>query len=243
MSLLANKKAVKALMTLVIAVAIIFLFEKKFLVSEARGSTIANYENLEWVDKVLLLVDDFEGLPTDSTSLATAGFFAFGSGKIATDGSQMDEHPMAAKTSMRVQWDSSYAYGGWGKGVGKNFDLDPETDYVNFRIYSPKSNGQDQTLKVMLEEDDNNDGILQQEQDDSWFNRVTITPKDEWQFISIPIKDFSDGNAGGDSIINITRKGGLHTIIFSFEQTEKFTKHCKWYFDFICFTNGKIQKF
>jgi hypothetical protein len=239
MSITSNKRAIKALVSLVLAVAILFSIEKKFLVSEARGSTLANYAHITWSDKILLLVDDFEGLPTDSAALAKEGLFGFGSGKIMTDASQMDDHPMASKTSMRVIWDSTYNYGGWGKGIGKNFDLDPQTDYMNFRIYCPKSNGGEECLKVMLEEDDNNDGILQQEQDDSWLYRVKITPKDEWQFISIPVKDFTDGNPGGDSTINITRKGGLHTVIFSFEQTEQFRKNYKWYFDFICFTNGK----
>jgi hypothetical protein len=239
MSLASNKRAIKALVSLVLAVAIIFSIEKKFLVNEARGSTISNYQHISWSDKILLLVDDFEGLPTDSAALVQAGFFGFGSGKIMTDASQADDHPMASKTSMRVIWDSTYNYGGWGKGVGKNFDLDAATDYVNFRVYAPKSNGGEECLKVMLEEDDNYDGVLEQEQDDSWIYRVKITPKDEWQFISIPVKDFTDGNAGGDSIININRKGGLHTVIFSFEQTEQFRKNYKWYFDFICFTKGK----
>ncbi len=242
MSLAANKKGIGALAMLVCTVIAVFFFEKKFLVHEARGSAITHYENLEWVDKVLLLVDDFEGLQTDSLALVNAGFFGFGSGKIATDATQTDAHPMAAKTSLRVQWDSTYQFGGWGKGVGKNFDLDPNTDFVNFRIYAPLTNGGEEHIKVMLEEDDNNDGILQQDQDDSWAYHLKLTPKDEWQFISIPVKDFTDDNAAGDSIINITRKGGLHTIIFSFEQTEQFTKKNKWYFDFICFTNGKIQK-
>jgi hypothetical protein len=234
-----NKRAIKALVSLVLAVAILFLLEKKFLVSEARGSTITHYQNIGWSDQILLLVDDFEGLPTDSASLSAAGFFGFGSVKITTDASQIDDHPMASKTSLRLVWDSAYGYGGWGKGVGKNFDLNPNTDYMNFRIYVPETNGNDECLKVMLEEDDNNDGILQQDQDDSWLYRVYVKPKNEWQFISIPVKDFTDGNPAGDSILNITRKGGLHTVIFSFEQTEQYRKTYKWYFDFVCFTNGK----
>lgn len=75
----------------------------------------------------------------------------------------------------------------------------------------------------------------------SWVYKLSITPADKWQIISIPLKDFKDSNAGGDSILNVTRKGGLHTIIFSFDQVDKYTPEHKWYFDFICFTNEKIK--
>jgi len=242
MQLGSNKKGIQALLVLVCAVVVIFFLEKKFLVRELRGETLSQYQKIKWIAKVLMLLDDFEGLKKDSASIAHEGFFSFGSGKIALDTMQNDGNPLASKTSMKLQWNKTTEYGGWGKGVGRNFDINTLTDYLNFRVYVPKSNGDNETIKIILEEDDNSNGILEKEKDDSWFFKLNVAAKDEWQFISIPLKDFLDDNAGGDNLLNITRKGGLHTIVFSFEQTEKFTTDHKWYFDFVCFTNGKVQE-
>lgn len=241
-SVKSNYRAIKALLGLVLTVVIIFLIEKKFLVSELRGETISQYDKIKWVDKVLLLIDDFEGLQTDSASLVKEGFFSFGNAKISIDNSQIDDNLIASKSSLMVEWRGVDNYGGWGKGVGKNIDLNTLTDHLNFRMYVPKSNGDEETIKIMLEEDDDNNGVLEKDKDDSWAYRLKVSPKDEWQFISIPIKDFKDDNEGGDSVLNITRKGGLHTIIFSFEQTEQYAPNYKWYFDFICFTNEKVAE-
>jgi hypothetical protein len=227
-------------MILVFSVTVIFILERKFLVKEMRGATISKYEHLPWQDNILLLVDDFEGLGADSSALQKENFFCFGSVKIDTDTSQSDSDPLASKTVLKVEWNGKENYGGWGKGIGKNMDLNTATDHLNFRIYIPKTNGYHESIKITLEEDDNNDGTLQKDLDDSWFYKLDIAGTDSWHLISIPLKDFSDANEGGDGILNISRKGGIHTIIFSFEQVEKYTLHQKWYFDFICFTNEKI---
>ncbi len=234
-----NKRAIKVLITLLITTAVIFMMEKKFLVLELRGETVSHYDQIKWIDKINLLVDDFEGL-SDSTSLQKASFFSYGSVKIASDSLQTDKSVIASKTCLKISWNNTEKYGGWGKGIGKNIDINAATDHLNFRIYVPKSNGNDEVIKIILEEDDNNNGVLDKDKDDSWFYRLTVPALDQWQFISIPLKDFADQNPGGDGILNITRKGGLHTIIFSLEQAEKYTPNHKWYFDFICFTNEKI---
>ena len=215
------------------------MLEKKFLVSELRGETLSNYGQIKWFDKINLLVDDFEGL-RDSTSLQKASFFSYGSIKIASDTLQNDKSILASNSCLKIVWNNTEKFGGWGKGVGKNIDINTATDHLNFRIYVPKSNGNDEVIKIMLEEDDNYNGALDKDKDDSWFYRVNVPANDKWQFISIPLKDFADENPGGDGVLNISRKGGLHTIIFSFEQVEKYTTNHKWYFDFICFTNEKV---
>ena len=235
-----NKRAIKALITLVLTVLILFFLERKFLVAQIRGETLINYGKIKWLDKIVLLIDDFEGLKSDSISIQQVGFFGYGSAKISLDSSQIDNNMIASKTCLKVIWNGKDSYGGWGKGVGKNIDINTLTDYINFRIYVPTSNGKTDSIKISLEEDDNASGVLEHDKDDSWFYKLKISSADKWQFISIPLKDFVDANVGGDSVLNITRKGGLHTIIFSFEEADKYTPHHKWYFDFICITNGKI---
>ncbi|HWY11741.1 MAG TPA: hypothetical protein VN026_10475 [Bacteroidia bacterium] len=235
-----NKQALKALFTLLLSTVVIFLAETKFLVAEVRGTTLSQYENIRGINKVLLLVEDFEGLKGDSISLQKDRFFSYGSAKITLDSSNTDKALIASKNTLKINWNGKETYGGWGKGVGKNIDLNTETDHLNFRVYIPKTNGDKDIIKIIVQEDDNNDGILQQDKDDSWYYNITLPTSDKWQFISVPLKDFTDGNPGGDGVLNVLRKGGLHNIIFSFEQPEKYTTNSIWYFDFICFTNGKV---
>ena len=235
------------LQLLVLTAVVIFMLEKKFLISETRGATLSHYEDVSGMDKVLLLVDDFEGLTTDGQTkgsdslLKTSGFFDYGSIKVALDMEKVDKNPLASKTALVARWNPSEPYGGWGKGVGANIELNAMTDYLNFRVYNPASNGMDEILKVMLQEDDDENGVLDESKDDKWIHRVTIPAKDQWQTISIPLKDFIHEGEGGDKTFNVTRKGGLHNIIFNFEQPDKYTKDHVWYFDFICFSNEKMN--
>lgn len=237
-----NKHAIKILFVLYITAILIFCVERKYLVAQIRGETLGNYGSISWVDQIVLLIDDFEGLSSDSISIQKAGFFGYGRVKISLDSAHVDRNLSASKTCMKIDWSGNDSYAGWGKGVGKNVDLNTETDYLNFRVLVPKGTDTEETLIIRLEEDDNSNGILDETKDDSWGYKLKIKPQDKWQLISIPLTDFTDGNAGGDSTLNISRKGGLHTIIFSFEQVEKYTPEHNWYFDFICFTKGRIKE-
>ncbi|MES2567783.1 MAG: hypothetical protein V4565_13000 [Bacteroidota bacterium] len=236
-----NRSAIKILLTLFITVILIFFLERKFLVAEIRGETLGNYGNISWIDKIVLLIDDFEGFKSDSIGLQNAGFFGYGRIKISLDTLHVDRDLTASKTCVKINWRGTDSYAGWGKGVGKNIDLNTSTDYLNFRVLVPKGTGDEESLLVRLEEDDNSNGILDETNDDSWGYKLKIKPQDKWQLISIPLSAFQDSNQGGDSLLNITRKGGLHTVIFSYDQVEKYKPEHNWYFDFICFTNSKIN--
>jgi hypothetical protein len=236
-----NKPALKTLSVLLIVVAFLFSIEKHFLVPDARGEAMSNYSSLKWNDNIVLLIDDFEGL-TDSVSLVKTNFFGYGNCRIIPDSLQTDGNAIALKTCLKVQWEGKNNFGGWGKGVGKNIDINTATDHLNFRIFSPKTNTDTTLIKIMLEEDDDFNGKLEQDKDDSWFYKLPVISSDKWQLISIPLTKFTDGNAGGDGQLNITRKGGLHTVIFAYENTDKYKQDSKWYFDFICFTNGIITE-
>jgi hypothetical protein len=237
----ANKPALKTLSTLLIAVGLIFCIEQKFLVNELRGETISHYNGLKWVDQLIFLVDDFEGL-SDTISLKNASFFVYGNAKMTADSSVTDKSLISSKTCISINWNGAYNYGGWGKGCGKNIDLNAATDYVNFRVFIPAENKDTTIIKIMLEEDDNFNGTLDQDQDDSWYYKAALPAAGKWQMVSVPLKNFTDGNTGGDGQLNITRKGGLHTIIFAFDNPDKYTPEHKWYFDFICFSNGTIKE-
>jgi hypothetical protein len=238
-----NGRAILILFSLVATAVLIFLAEKKFLTVETRGSALSHYEGkIKWADKIILLVEDFEGIGPGDSALKSAAFFTFGSAKISVDTAQTDGNAISLKSSLKVEWDSTINYGGWGKGLGINVDLDPNTDYLNFRAYFPASNGNDEKIKIVLQEDDLNDGLWDPATDDEWNYIADIKAKDQWQIISIPLKNFVDANEGGDGILNITRKGGLHNIAFAFNQPEKYTRHHQWYFDFLFFSKGVITQ-
>lgn len=235
-----NKKAFSVLLALVFTSLVIFCAEKKFLVAEKRGSGLSKYDQIPWTDKILLLLEDFEGLNPDS-ALPKEQFFSFGSVTLDLDSNRVDEHLIAGKTAIRVSWNQKEGYGGWGKGVGENFDLNEKTDHLNFRILIPNENGGPDLIKVILEEDDNENGALEKDKDDEWFTTISLPASNEWQLVSLPLSDLRDANAGGDGVLNITRKGGLHTVIFSFMQPERYTAKHSWYFDFLFFSSGKID--
>jgi hypothetical protein len=242
-----NKRALIILQMLVITAVVVFLIERKFLVIESRGATLSHYEDVSGMDKVMLLVEDFEGLSRPDSVLKgdsllnTIGFFSYGSAKIAIDHENVDKNPLASETALKLEWNATEAYGGWGRGVGANIELNPLTDFVNFRMLVPKSNGHDEVLKIIMEEDDNENGALDPDMDDKWTNRITVPAKDEWQIVSVPLKDFIDENEGGNHKFDVNRKGGLHNIIFNLEQPDKYTANHRWYFDFICFSTEKMN--
>ncbi len=236
-----NKRAIIILLTLILTSVTIFFAENKFLVAQPRGSSLSGYETIKWINHVHQLIDDFEGINPDSISLQKNSFFSYGSIGIAVDTEQTDHTAIASKTTLKAIWRNTDAFGGWGKGIASNFELNPATDYLNFRIYIPKSNGNNnEKIKVILEEEDNDDGILEKDKDDTWGYTINIASQDTWQFISIPLNSFSDENEGGDNEFNATKKKGVHNIIFQFEQPAMYTARHKWFFDFICFSDKKI---
>jgi hypothetical protein len=237
-------RAIMILLSLVGIAVIIFLAEKKFLIVEARGETLSKYEKLPWHDKIILLVEDFEGLTpvaSHDSVLNKAFLFGFGSAKLSIDNRQVDKATVASRNDLKVQWSSANNYGGWGRGVGANIDLDISQDYFTFRIFSPTANVNNTSLKIIVQDEDNYDGKFDENNDDVWVAHITIPAINKWQMVSVPLSKFIDDNKGGDGIFNVTRKGGIHNIAFSFEQTEKYTANSKWYFDFICFTNAVIS--
>ncbi|HXB40642.1 MAG TPA: glycan-binding surface protein [Bacteroidia bacterium] len=240
--MISNKRAFVVLLLLLSLSAAIFCVEKKFLISEPRGAMISNYDEVAGIKEIILLVEDFEGFVKGTKMPPKENFFDFGNIKTSIDYSSVDNSAISLKSALRAEWKGTDTFGGWGKGIGANIDLDTLTDYLNFRVLFPKENIKEDNIKVMLEEDDNDDGVLQKDKDDAWSCSVNISTGNEWQMVSIPLKNFKDDNEGGDHRFNVTRKGGLHTIIFSFLNSDKYVAGQKWFFDFICFSKGKIKE-
>ena len=89
---------------LVLTSVLIFCAERQYLVSEPRGATVSKYKDVSWIDKVLLLVEDFEGLSKDSLIAPEEKFFSFGSAKISPDQSSPDNTPLSSTSALLVEW-------------------------------------------------------------------------------------------------------------------------------------------
>lgn len=237
-----NKHAIFILFLLVATAVLLFLLEKKFLIRESRGSTLSQYAE---VDNILLLVEDFEGLSrpdsagTHDSVFTKNAFYTFGAAKMAIDHSSVDKHPTASKSALMIEWKGPENYGGWGKGVGVNIKLDPLTDHINFRMLFPESHGKEEKIKIMLAEDDNENSLLE-DQDDVWYCPITLPTKNEWQTVSVSLRNFIDENKGGDGILNVTRRGGIHTLTFVLDQPDTYVQGQKWYLDFINISDEMI---
>jgi beta-mannanase len=200
------------------------------------------------------LLEDFEGLADGSSGLKENGVFSFGFAKVEVD-SKVHAVPLdyCGRKALRIERTDKPAYGGWGKGIGANIDLVPTEDYLNFYVYFPLNTPlveASNALKIELQEDDNQDNVYKREQDDSWtytlvIENVPVAKKaeEQWSLISIPLSKFKDDNPGGDGDFNISyQEGKLFSVIFSFVGENNFRVKQECYFDFVCFSKGKLPQ-
>jgi hypothetical protein len=186
------------------------------------------------------VIEDFEGIDYGPSDLKPNGIFVYGNIKANIDGTLSVQQPYSGERSLKVNKEGALNYGGWGKGISLNVELDVRKDYFNFYVYSAVSNGTS-PLKIELQEDDNGDGAYDKQQDDSWICVQKIEGKNSWQLISIPLANFKDNNEGGDDGFNVSYKNGkLLCLIFSFDDASKATGRPVWSFDFISLSEGTL---
>ncbi len=130
--------------------------------------------------------------------------------------------------SLETGWGSGGVPGFFG-GFGRTNAIDISgTDHFNFWI-NPDG-GQDYTLEINLQEDDNSDGAINPPDDDEFqFNCVVsaagpcATAGGGWQLVSIPLDDFFDDGSflfGGNGVLDPTTparggNGELINIVFA----------------------------
>lgn len=203
------------------------------------------------------VVEDFEGFADGVSDLKENGVFTYGNIKATVDYQMSAQQAYSGERFLRVYKDGKTNFGGWGKGVTLNIELDPTKDYFNFYVYQQGTNGSD-SIKIELQDDDNGDNTYEKESDDSWTylqkidskntpvvstsTSLSVNPVEPWQLISIPLNKFKDSNTGGDGIFNINYKQGkLLTFIISFINADHVKTNQTWSFDFICFSQGKLS--
>lgn len=188
------------------------------------------------------LIDDFEGLADGAADIKPNGFFTYGSVKINISGDVYaagQKLVYAGKHAIKVETGGRDDFGGWGKGLNVNVELDQETDFFNFYInYTPSAATK---LIIQFQEDDNNSHYYEKEMDDVWEYVFTPELKKGWQLISIPLSKFKDANYAGDGIFNAGyKKGKLLGFLMSFPDKTFLHKQEHLFFDFLCFSKGTL---
>jgi hypothetical protein len=187
------------------------------------------------------LIEDFEGMAAGQDILSPEGIYTYGSTAAKADNQYTTGKGYSGSRCVRIEWKGREPFGGWGKGVGTTMQLDASTDHLVFFAYVPAGNKKGTSLTVMLTEDDDHNGRFEDGSDDSWISAISLSPKNEWQMIDIPLADFTDNNKGGDGACNITyRDGQLLTLSMSFDNARHIPQGTEWYFDFICFAKGGL---
>lgn len=195
------------------------------------------------------VVDDFEGFSNGKSDLRSNGVFSFGNIKAAIEIHNDQKFLIPDYFGSRyisLKKDSNKDFGGWGKGLCLNIQLDPSVDFFNFYVRLPDMINRN--IKIQLQEDDNDSKVYEKESDDNWvhYHELKSSSLSDWVLVSIPLSKFNDENSGGDGAFNCTYKNGkLLCFIISFEndakdKSELLKADQMISFDFISFSKGPL---
>lgn len=185
------------------------------------------------------LIEDFEGLKPNSSSLGQSGLYRYGNCSVRTDLRNAGLGVYNGRQVLSVTKMDAGAFGGWGKGITFFVELDAASDFFNFYVLQTKAT--ESQLRVTLQEDDNEDSQYNKDQDDSWDFSVSIPASSSWQLISLPLSSFSDVSPGGDGKFNVSyQTGKLLGVLFNFVDEKKVPVRHEMAFDFLCISKGKL---
>jgi len=186
------------------------------------------------------LIEDFEGMNDGVDDLKPNGCFTYGDVKISVDSKAHKQAgnsgSYAGNKAIKVEVTGKGNFGGWGKGLTLNLELDADEDYLNFYIYNPdEAVGK---FRIEFQEDDNADNVYRKETDDNWSYLYSLNQKKNWELVSIPLSKFKDVNPGGNGILDVGyKRGKLFSLLVNFEPDLCNTKNV-FYFDFLSFSKG-----
>ena len=181
------------------------------------------------------------------------GWFAFGGavGGGGIDANSVDLPPAnGGAFSLQTGWGSGGTpgfFGGFGRGNPVQV-----AGVTHFNFWINPDAGQEYTIEVNLQDDDNGDGNITQPDDDEFQYNVTVGPPGSdakvisgggWQLVSIPLADFFDDGSflfGGNGILDPipTSSGGngqLINVVFAIISSGP---DATFRTDFWCFSDG-----
>ena len=172
------------------------------------------------IDSVIVFDDMEHGDPLSNGWFSLNG--AVGGGGIGANGIDLPPENGGA-FSLETGWGSGGVPGFFG-GFGRTSPTDTGAS-THFNFWINPDNGQDYTLEINLQEDDNGDDAANAPDDDEFQYNCTVSPTgpcavsgDGWQLVSIPLADFFDDNSfftGGNGVLDpvATANGGNGQLI------------------------------
>lgn len=238
-----KKRALLVLFLFVCTSVVVFLLERKLLLAKKRQVSMQLYSSVEGYSKLKGLIEDFEGLEVEEFDPTAGSFFNFGSVKLKIDTSLTVGSGYLGHSVMCAEWAGEEGFGGWGKGVMQPLDLNTDEDFLNIYVFIDPANPVNDSLKIILEDDDTGNGVLEKDKDDSWSQSFIVKEKNSWKLVSLPLRLFKDTNPTvGDGVLNIGDKGGkLLTFIVALKDGVPYKQGQKWYFDFVSFSKGPLS--
>ena len=186
------------------------------------------------------IVYDFDGFDLGATSLPE-GEYKFGDLVYEIAANPLAASDMIGDRVLKVNLNWSAGYGAFGRGISRYVEIDPTQDRFNFYFYNPVKNAQNAVFEFKIADDDNTNNTYETASDDNWKKTFTITPSAGWQLISIPLKDLTDDNTGGNGIFDIAftqNKGMLLLIEMRFNRPTPNAGNAEFFMDMLCFTEG-----
>lgn len=239
-----NLKPIFILLGFVGSVVLVFLLETTFLgpgEKEVPGTAaVAPVAEKEIpMGEMKEVFEDFEKAP-EGQGLETRHVFTYGSINVAGTRENTKGKGYSGHRAVKVTWTGQNNFGGWGKGIGHYYNIDPAKDHLNFFVLYPS--GTEDVLKIVLQDDDNGNGSYEEDKDDAFFSEIRLKPSPDWQLFSIPVRDLQDQTSGGDGVLNTAEgQGHLITFLFEFTKVAQYNKESVWYFDHINLTKGPIN--
>lgn len=233
-----NAKPLMILFGFVAAVVVVFYIETKIFSKEKTvDGTITPKQDQQQYGEIKLIFEDFESVKDNN--LDPQHIFAYGSAKISCTNENTKGKGYSGAQAVKINWRGSDNFGGWGKGIGHFFKLDPDRDRINFFVLYPE--GKDDLIHICLQDDDNQNGSYEEDQDDAFFSPVALKPSPDWQLISIALKDLKDKSKGGDGVLNTQEgHGSLITVMIEFSKPSEYKQETVWYFDHLNISRGAL---
>ncbi|MGQ0827978.1 MAG: glycosyl hydrolase [Bacteroidota bacterium] len=186
------------------------------------------------------VIYDFDGLTIGQTDLPEGDYGTNDlSYKIAANPLGSNDMLGDRVLQLNLNWNSGT--GSFGRGISRFIEFDVNNDVFNFYFYNPTANSADALVDVIITEDDDQNNTYSYNTDDAWKKSLSIQGNTGWQLISIPLKNFTDSNPGGNGIFDATftgNKGMLLMIEFVFNKNT--SNNVSFFLDMICFTDGTL---